>query len=67
MLEVASGKFRPDERVEFQPADAMALPFPDSSFDVVVCQFGGLDEYFLSIKKGKRAVSLLFLARPVGK
>jgi ubiquinone/menaquinone biosynthesis C-methylase UbiE len=40
MLEVARGKFHPDEMVEFQPADAMALPFPDSSFDVVVCQFG---------------------------
>jgi SAM-dependent methyltransferase len=40
MLEVASGKFRPDETVDFQPADAMALPFPDASFDSVVCQFG---------------------------
>ncbi|MFC4453915.1 class I SAM-dependent methyltransferase [Deinococcus sonorensis] len=26
--------------VEWRPADAMALPFPDSTFDVVVCQFG---------------------------
>ncbi len=40
MLEVARAKFRPGERVEFQPADATALPFPDASFDVVVCQFG---------------------------
>lgn len=27
-------------RVEWQQADAMRLPFPDASFDVVVCQFG---------------------------
>jgi SAM-dependent methyltransferase len=26
--------------VEWRQADAMALPFPDRSFDVVVCQFG---------------------------
>ena len=37
MLEVARAKFRPDEQVEFQPADAMALPFADGSFDAVVC------------------------------
>jgi ubiquinone/menaquinone biosynthesis C-methylase UbiE len=40
MLEIARKKFRPDEQVEFQPADATALPFPDGSFDAVVCQFG---------------------------
>jgi SAM-dependent methyltransferase len=40
MLEVARQKFRPNEAVEFQPADATALPFPDASFDAVVCQFG---------------------------
>lgn len=36
MLEVARGKV--DVRVE--EADAQALPYPDASFDVVVCQFG---------------------------
>lgn len=40
MLDVARTKFRPGEQVEFQQADAMALPFADGSFDAVVCQFG---------------------------
>jgi ubiquinone/menaquinone biosynthesis C-methylase UbiE len=40
MLDVARAKFRPGEKVEFKPADAMALPFADGGFDVVVCQFG---------------------------
>jgi SAM-dependent methyltransferase len=50
MLEVARGKFRPNELVEFQPADATALPFPDASFDAVVCQFGVM--FFPDKEKG---------------
>lgn len=33
------GTVRP---VEWKQADAMHLPFPDASFDVVVCQFGAM-------------------------
>jgi SAM-dependent methyltransferase len=40
MLDIARTKFRPGERVEFQQADAVALPFADQSFDAIVCQFG---------------------------
>jgi ubiquinone/menaquinone biosynthesis C-methylase UbiE len=29
-------------RVAWQTADALALPFPDASFDAVVCQFGAM-------------------------
>ncbi|MER8462039.1 class I SAM-dependent methyltransferase [Mesorhizobium sp. M1396] len=40
MLEIARSKFRDGEQVEIVPADALALPFKDGSFDAVVCQFG---------------------------
>jgi SAM-dependent methyltransferase len=40
MLEIARAKFRAGEQVEFQPADAVALPFANGSFDALVCQFG---------------------------
>lgn len=41
MLEVAAKRMR-SERVRFQPADALDLPFDDGSFDLVVCQFGAM-------------------------
>ena len=40
MLEIATHKFSANDRIEFQPADATALPFADGAFDAVVCQFG---------------------------
>lgn len=41
MLQVAATKAEA-RRVAFAPADAQSLPFPDSAFDLVVCQFGAM-------------------------
>ena len=40
MLEVARAKVSPEERVRFEQIDASSLPFEETSFDVVTCQFG---------------------------
>jgi ubiquinone/menaquinone biosynthesis C-methylase UbiE len=42
MLDRAIIRQGPDERITWQQADALALPFPDESFDVVCCQFGAM-------------------------
>lgn len=39
MLEVAASRIRSD-KVRFLAVDAQSLPFPDDSFDLVLCQFG---------------------------
>ena len=41
MLDVAAGRGLP-ARVTLRAADAQALPFDDSGFDLVVCQFGAM-------------------------
>jgi SAM-dependent methyltransferase len=41
MLEVAAQRVQSD-RVTFEPADAQDLRFADSTFDLVVCQFGAM-------------------------
>ena len=40
MLDHAASKQATDSRITWHQADAMALPFDDESFEVVVCQFG---------------------------
>jgi ubiquinone/menaquinone biosynthesis C-methylase UbiE len=40
MLNHAMARQSHDGRIEWGQADALALPFEDQSFDVVVCQFG---------------------------
>lgn len=41
MLEVAAQRVH-SPNVRFEPADALALPFGDGSFDLVICQFGAM-------------------------
>ncbi len=40
MLAIGEGRLGAHANLEFLPANAMSLPFPDAEFDVVVCQFG---------------------------
>jgi ubiquinone/menaquinone biosynthesis C-methylase UbiE len=59
MIAYAQRKFRPTENVEWREADAAALPFFDSSFDAVVCQFGLMfvPEKELAISEAYRVLS----------
>ena len=69
MLDIADRKRRGDERISFQRAYAMALPFDDSSFDVVSIAFGirnvaspakAIGEFFRVLRPGGRVVILEF-------
>jgi ubiquinone/menaquinone biosynthesis C-methylase UbiE len=40
MLDQAAQRQSGDRKIEWRQADALALPFPAASFDVVACQFG---------------------------
>jgi ubiquinone/menaquinone biosynthesis C-methylase UbiE len=40
MLDYAASRQPPDARITWRQADALALPFADTSFDLVCCQFG---------------------------
>lgn len=42
MLNQAQAKQSDGQRVTFQQADALALPFPHHTFDIVACQFGAM-------------------------
>lgn len=42
MLDYAASRQGPDDRLLWRQADALALPFQDASFDVVLCQFGAM-------------------------
>ena len=40
MLEIAKTKFGAGDDVKFEQIDAMHIPYPDDTFDVLMCQFG---------------------------
>lgn len=42
MLDLAAARLADSESITWQQADALDLPFADSSFDVVACQFGAM-------------------------
>jgi ubiquinone/menaquinone biosynthesis C-methylase UbiE len=42
MLDQAAKRQAGDRRIAWRQADALALPFPPASFDVVACQFGAM-------------------------
>jgi ubiquinone/menaquinone biosynthesis C-methylase UbiE len=42
MLDQAARRQKGERRIEWKQADALALPFPAESFDVVACQFGAM-------------------------
>ena len=42
MLDHAKARHSGNARIEWKQADALALPFEDQTFDVVVCQFGAM-------------------------
>ncbi len=42
MLDHAKSRQEGDDRISWQQADALELPFEDAGFDAVVCQFGAM-------------------------
>lgn len=50
MLDLAKAKQPDPNRITWQHADALALPFANQSFDAVVCQFGAM--FFPDRRKG---------------
>ncbi|MGZ5829587.1 MAG: class I SAM-dependent methyltransferase [Xanthobacteraceae bacterium] len=58
MLDYAAGRQAPDNRMTWQKADALALPFEDASFDLVCCQFGAMffPDRVLGYREAKRVL-----------
>ena len=42
MVDYASSRQPPEQRIKWRQADALALPFENAAFDLICCQFGAL-------------------------
>lgn len=63
MIDYAARKFPAAEAIEWRQADASNLPFPDESFDAVVCQFG-----FMFVPDKQKAFQEAYrVLRPAGR
>ena len=58
MVDYARSKVGAAPGLEWRQADASALPFPDASFDAVVCQFGVMfvPDKLLAMKEARRVL-----------
>ena len=58
MLKLASGKSSPSRKVNWIEADALQLPFPDESFDLVTSAFGfrNLADYDAGLREIRRVL-----------
>jgi ubiquinone/menaquinone biosynthesis C-methylase UbiE len=58
MLDYAASQQPADSRIQWQQADALALPFDDHSFDLVCCQFGAMffPDRVAGYRESKRAL-----------
>jgi ubiquinone/menaquinone biosynthesis C-methylase UbiE len=58
MLDQAAKRYAGERKIEWRQADALALPFADASFDVVVCQFGAMffPDKVAGYKEARRAL-----------
>jgi len=63
MLDQAAARQSDPSRITWRQADALALPFPDRSFDIVACQFGVM--FFPDKVQGYREAGRVL--RPDGK
>jgi ubiquinone/menaquinone biosynthesis C-methylase UbiE len=58
MLDYAASRQPPDGRIAWRQADALALPFENSTFDLVCCQFGAMffPDRVAAYREAKRAL-----------
>ena len=58
MLDYAASRQPPDSRIRWQQADAISLPFENTAFDLVCCQFGAMffPDRLLAYREARRVL-----------